>query len=84
MGLATIHQSLSQGPAEISDDTLATVGAVVSQQLGHPRPGVRKQATELCTLLNLKFGLDRVQKVTPPAGEGSRNLLTYFMARRSR
>lgn len=84
MGLATIHQSLSQGPAEISDDTLATVGTVVSQQLGHPRPGVRKQATELCTLLNLKFGLDRVQKVTPPAGEGSLNLLTYFMARRSR
>jgi len=84
MGLATIHQSLSQGPAEISDDTLATVGTVISQQLGHPRPGVRKQATELCTLLNLKFGRERVQKVTPPAGEGSLNLLTYFMARRSR
>ncbi|KAJ5147234.1 Protein stu1 [Penicillium atrosanguineum] len=74
----------SHRPAEISDDTLATVGTVVSQQLGHPRPGVRKQATELCTLLNLKFGLDRVQKATPPAGEGSLNLLTYFMARRSR
>ncbi|KAJ5127029.1 Protein stu1 [Penicillium atrosanguineum] len=84
MGLSIIYQSLSQGPAEISDDTLATVGTVVSQQLGHPRPGVRKQATELCTLLNLKFGLDRVQKATPPAGEGSLNLLTYFMARRSR
>lgn len=84
MGLSIIHQSLSQGPAEISDDTLATVGTVVSQQLGHPRPGVRKQATELCTLLNIKFGLERVQKVTPPAGEGSLNLLTYFMARRTR
>ena len=84
MGLSIILQSLSQGPAEISDDTLVTVGTVVSQQLGHPRPGVRKQATELCTLLNLKFGLDRVQKATPPAGEGSLNLLTYFMARRSR
>lgn len=83
MGLATVHQALSQGPIELSDDSLASVGTVVSQQLGHPRPGVRKQATELCTLLNLKFGLDRVQKVTPPAGEGSLNLLTYFMARRS-
>ncbi|KAJ5682431.1 Protein stu1 [Penicillium macrosclerotiorum] len=83
MGLATIHQALSQGPVEISDDVLASIGAVVSQQLAHPRPGVRKQATELCTLLNLKFGLDRVQKVTQPAGEGSLNLLTYFMARRS-
>lgn len=83
MGLATVHQALSQGPVELSDDTLANVGAVVSKELGHSRPGVRKQATELCTLLNLKFGLDRVQKVTPPAGEGSLNLLTYFMARRS-
>lgn len=83
MGLATVHQALSQGSVELSDDTLASVGTVVSQQLGHPRPGVRKQATELCTLLNLKFGLDRVQKVTPPAGEGSLNLLTYYMARRS-
>jgi CLIP-associating protein 1/2 len=83
MGLATVHQALSQGPIELSDDSLASVGTVVSRQLGHPRPGVRKQATELCTLLNLKFGLDRVQKVTPPAGEGSLNLLTYFMARRS-
>lgn len=81
MGLATIHQALSQGPVEISDEVLASVGAVVSRQLGHPRPGVRKQATELCTLLNLKFGLERVQKVTKPAGEGSLNLLTYFMAR---
>ncbi|GLI73994.1 suppressor of tub2 mutation [Penicillium ochrochloron] len=83
MGLATVHQALSQGPVELSDDTLASVGTVVSKELGHSRPGVRKQATELCTLLNLKFGLDRVQKVTPPAGEGSLNLLTYFMARRS-
>lgn len=83
MGLATVHQALSQGPVELSDASLASVGTVVSQQLGHPRPGVRKQATELCTLLNLKFGLDRVQKVTPPAGEGSLNLLTYYMARRS-
>lgn len=83
MGLATIHQALSPTSVEISDDVLASVGAVVSQQLSHPRPGVRKQATELCTLLNLKFGLDRVQKVTPSAGEGSLNLLTYFMARRS-
>ncbi|CEO59004.1 hypothetical protein PMG11_03694 [Penicillium brasilianum] len=83
MGLATVQQALSQGPVELSDESLASVGTVVSQQLGHPRPGVRKQATELCTLLNLKFGLERVQKVTPPAGEGSLNLLTYFMARRS-
>ncbi|KAJ5727891.1 Protein stu1 [Penicillium malachiteum] len=83
LGLSTIHQALSQGPSEISDEVLANVGSVLSRQLSHPRPGVRKQATELCTLLNLKFGLDRVQKVTPPAGEGSLNLLTYFMARRS-
>lgn len=83
MGLATIHQALSPSSVEISDDVLARVGAVVSQQLSHSRPGVRKQATELCTLLNLKFGLDRVQKVTPLAGQGSLNLLTYFMARRS-
>lgn len=83
MGLTTIHQALSPATVEISDDVLARVGTVVSQQLSHPRPGVRKQATELCTLLNLKFGLERVQKVTPPAGEGSLNLLTYFMARRS-
>ncbi|KAJ5627944.1 Protein stu1 [Penicillium lividum] len=83
LGLSTIHQSLSQGPVEISDEVLASVGGIVGRQLGHPWPGVRKQATELCTLLNLRFGLDRVQKVTPPAGEGSLNLLTYFMARRS-
>lgn len=83
LGLSTIHQALQQGPVEISDEVLASVGNVVSRQLGHPWPGVRKQATELCTLLNLKFGLDRVQKVTPSAGEGSLNLLTYFMARRS-
>ena len=83
LGLSAIHQALSPGSVEISDEVLARVGTVVSQQLGHPRPGVRKQATELCTLLNLKFGLDRVQKITPPAGEGSLNLLTYFMARRS-
>ncbi|KAJ5166969.1 Protein stu1 [Penicillium canariense] len=83
MGLTTIHQALSQGPVELSDEVLASVGTVVNQQLSHPRPGVRKQATELCTLLNLKFGLDRVQKVTPPAGEDSLNLLTYYMARRS-
>ncbi|KAF3397776.1 Protein stu1 [Penicillium rolfsii] len=83
MGLATIQQALSQKPVELSDDTLAKVGTVVSQELDHSRPGVRKQATELCTLLNLTFGPDRVQKVTPPAGPGSLNLLTYFMARRS-
>ncbi|KAJ6145728.1 Protein stu1 [Penicillium chermesinum] len=83
MGFSTINHVLSQGPVEISDEVLASVGSALSQHLGHPRPGVRKQATELCTLLNLKFGLDRVQKVTPPAGEGSLNLLTYFMARRS-
>ncbi|KAJ6109376.1 Protein stu1 [Penicillium sp. IBT 16267x] len=83
LGLSTIHQALLHGSVEISDEVLSSVGAVVSRQLGHPWPGVRKQATELCTLLNLKFGLDRVQKVTPPAGEGSLNLLTYFMARRS-
>ncbi|KAI2790963.1 Protein stu1 [Penicillium oxalicum] len=83
MGLATVHQALSKGPVELSDDSLARIGTVVSQQLGHARPGVRKQATELCTLLNIKFGPERVQKVTPPAGEGSLNLLTYFMARRA-
>lgn len=83
MGFSTINHVLSQDSAEISDEVLASVGSALSQHLGHPRPGVRKQATELCTLLNLKFGLDRVQKVTPSAGEGSLNLLTYFMARRS-
>ncbi|KAJ5161565.1 Protein stu1 [Penicillium capsulatum] len=83
MGLSAIHQALSPGSVEISDAVLAQVGTVVSQNLSHSRPGVRKQATELCTLLNLKFGLDRVQKITPPAGEGSLNLLTYFMTRRS-
>lgn len=83
LGLSAIHQALSPGTVEISDEVLARVGTAVSQHLGHPRPGVRKQATELCTLLNLKFGLDRMQKVAPPAGEGSLNLLTYFMARRS-
>lgn len=83
MGFSTINHVLSQNSAEISDEVLASVGSALSQHLGHPRPGVRKQATELCTLLNLKFGLDRVQKVTPSAGEGSLNLLTYFMARRS-
>ncbi|KAJ5097219.1 Protein stu1 [Penicillium angulare] len=83
LGLSTIHQSLSESQIDISDEDLAQVGTVVSKQLSHSRPGVRKQATELATLLNLKFGLDRVQKITPPAGEGSLNLLTYFMARRS-
>ncbi|KAJ5937955.1 hypothetical protein N7454_004297 [Penicillium verhagenii] len=83
LGLSTIHQALSQGPVEISDEVLASVGAMASRQLDHPWPGVRKQATELATLLSLKFGLDRVQKVTPPAGAASLNLLTYFMARRS-
>lgn len=83
LGLSAIHQALSPGAVEISDEVLAQVGTTVSQHLGHPRPGVRKQATELCTLLNLKFGLDRVQKVAPSAGEGSLNLLTYFMARRA-
>ncbi|OQE23822.1 hypothetical protein PENSTE_c008G00202 [Penicillium steckii] len=83
LGLSTMQQALAQGGTDISDEILASVGGVVSQQLNHSRPGVRKQATELCTLLNLKFGLDRVQKVTQPAGEGSLNLLTYFMARRS-
>ncbi|KAJ5975783.1 Protein stu1 [Penicillium waksmanii] len=83
LGLSTMHQALAQGSEEISDEVLASIGDVVSQELNHSRPGVRKQATELCTLLNLKFGLDRVQKLTQPAGEGSLNLLTYFMARRS-
>jgi CLIP-associating protein 1/2 len=83
LGLSTMHQALAQGSEEISDEVLASIGDVVSQQLNHSRPGVRKQATELCTLLNLKFGLERVQKLTQPAGEGSLNLLTYFMARRS-
>ncbi|KAJ5224765.1 Protein stu1 [Penicillium citrinum] len=83
LGLSIMQQALAQASTDISDDVLASVGGVVSQQLNHSRPGVRKQATELCTLLNLKFGLDRVQKLTQPAGEGSLNLLTYFMARRS-
>ncbi|KAJ5082505.1 Protein stu1 [Penicillium argentinense] len=83
LGLFVMHQALAQASYEITDEVLASVGAVVSQQLNHCRPGVRKQATELCTLLNLKFGLERVQKLTQPAGEGSLNLLTYFMARRS-
>lgn len=83
LGLSTMHQALAQESDDISDEVLASIGDVVSQQLNHSRPGVRKQATELCTLLNLKFGLDRVQKLTQPAGEGSLNLLTYFMARRS-
>ncbi|KAF7717210.1 Uncharacterized protein PECH_004064 [Penicillium ucsense] len=83
MGLATVHQALSKGPVDLSDDSLAQIGTVVSKQLGHTRPGVRKQATELCTLLNIKFGPERMQKVTPPTGEGSLNLLTYFMARRT-
>ena len=83
MGLSTIQQSLSRPRVEIADDLLASIGAVVMQQLGHPRPGVRKSATELCTFLNLTFGSERVQKVTQPPREGSLNLLTYFMARRS-
>ncbi|KAJ5771269.1 uncharacterized protein N7511_003320 [Penicillium nucicola] len=83
MGLNTIQQSLTRPKVEVADDLLASIGAVVMQQLGHPRPGVRKSATELCTFLNLTFGSERVQKVTQPPREGSLNLLTYFMARRS-
>ncbi|KAJ5091585.1 hypothetical protein NUU61_006455 [Penicillium alfredii] len=83
MGLSTIQQALAQPGVEISDDVLASVGTVVSQHLGHPRPGVRKNATELCTFLSLTFGSERVEKVTPPPQEGSLNLLTYFLARRS-
>ncbi|KAJ5158363.1 uncharacterized protein N7500_008014 [Penicillium coprophilum] len=83
MGLSTIQQSLSRPGIEIDDELLARIGAVVMQQLGHPRPGVRKNATELCTFLNITFGSERVQKVTQPPREGSLNLLTYFMARRT-
>ncbi|KAJ5516598.1 hypothetical protein N7527_008158 [Penicillium freii] len=83
MGLSTIQQSLSRPGADIDDELLARIGAVVMQQLGHPRPGVRKNATELCTFLNITFGSERVQKVTQPPREGSLNLLTYFMARRT-
>lgn len=83
MGLSTIQQSLSRPGTDIDDELLARIGAVVMQQLGHPRPGVRKNATELCTFLNITFGPERVQKVTQPPREGSLNLLTYFMARRT-
>lgn len=83
MGLSTIQQSLSRPGVDIDDELLARIGAVVMQQLGHPRPGVRKNATELCTFLNITFGSERVQKVTQPPREGSLNLLTYFMARRT-
>ncbi|KAJ5826903.1 hypothetical protein N7447_003666 [Penicillium robsamsonii] len=83
MGLSTIQQSLSRPGIDIDDELLARIGAVVMQQLGHPRPGVRKNATELCTFLNITFGSERVQKVTQPPREGSLNLLTYFMARRT-
>ncbi|KAI2728243.1 hypothetical protein CBS147354_2776 [Penicillium roqueforti] len=83
MGLSTIQQSLSRPGIDIDDELLARIGAVVMQQLGHPRPGVRKNATELCTFLNITFGPERVQKVTQPPREGSLNLLTYFMARRT-
>ncbi|KAJ5332424.1 HEAT type 2 [Penicillium brevicompactum] len=83
MGLSTIQQSLTRPGTEISDELLASIGAVVMQKLSHPRPGVRKNATELCTFLNITFGSERVQKVTQPPREGSLNLLTYFMARRT-
>lgn len=83
MGLSTIQQALMRPGTEISDDFLASIGAVVMQKLGHPRPGVRKNATELCTFLNITFGSERVQKVTQAPREGSLNLLTYFMARRT-
>lgn len=83
MGLSTIQQALSRPGVEIDDELLARIGAVVMQELGHPRPGVRKNATELCTFLNITFGSERVQKVTQPPREGSLNLLTYFMARRT-
>ncbi|KGO53589.1 HEAT, type 2 [Penicillium expansum] len=83
MGLSTIQQSLSRPGVDIDDELLARIGAVVMHQLGHPRPGVRKNATELCTFLNITFGSERVQKVTQPPREGSLNLLTYFMARRT-
>lgn len=83
MGLSTIQQSLTRPGIEISDELLASIGTVVMQSLNHPRPGVRKNATELCTFLNIKFGSERVQKITQPPREGSLNLLTYFMARRT-
>jgi CLIP-associating protein 1/2 len=83
MGLSTIQQSLSRPEVDIDDELLARIGTVVMKQLGHPRPGVRKNATELCTFLNITFGSERVQKITQPPREGSLNLLTYFMARRT-
>ncbi|KAJ5793809.1 hypothetical protein N7457_000408 [Penicillium paradoxum] len=83
LGLSTIQRALSRPGVDIDDELLARIGAVVMQQLGHPRPGVRKNATELCTFLNITFGSERVQNVTQPPREGSLNLLTYFMARRT-
>ncbi|KAJ5577022.1 hypothetical protein N7535_003948 [Penicillium sp. DV-2018c] len=84
MGLSTIQQALSRPEVDIDDELLARIGAVAMKQLGHPRPGVRKNATELCTFLNITFGSERVKKITEPLHEGSLNLLTYFMARRTR
>lgn len=83
MGLSTIQQSLTRPGIEISDELLASIGTIITQSLNHPRPGVRKNATELCTFLNINFGSERVQKITQPPREGSLNLLTYFMARRT-
>ncbi|KAJ5832108.1 hypothetical protein N7474_000419 [Penicillium riverlandense] len=83
LGLSTLHQTILPAKYEhIPDESLSKVGAVVSEQLRHPRPGVRKQATELNALINSKFG-DRLRNLAPPLQEGSLNLLTYFMARQN-
>jgi hypothetical protein len=81
MGLSTIQQSLSRGDflyslgsegdvqerAKLSG-ILPDTGARVPELL------LRKNATELCTFLNITFGSERVQKVTQPPREGSLNL----------
>ncbi|KAJ5620704.1 hypothetical protein N7510_004688 [Penicillium lagena] len=83
LGLSTLHQTILPAKYEhIPDDSLVKVGEVVSEQLRHPRPGVRKQATELNALINSKFG-ERLRNLAPPPQEGSLNLLTYYMARQN-
>jgi CLIP-associating protein 1/2 len=83
LGLSTLHQTILPAKYEhIPDESLVKVGAVVSEQLRHPRPGVRKQATELNAFINSKFG-ERLRNLAPPPQEGSLNLLTYFMARQN-
>jgi CLIP-associating protein 1/2 len=81
LGLSTLHQTILAAKDPIPDDSLVKVAKVVSEELRHPRPGVRKQATELSALLNVTYGAERLQKLNLPPQEGSLNLLTYFMAR---